>query len=259
MGLKSISLLYNVPMLDEEEAVVITVEEEDWQTRYFKEKGKPTQERTVIIQGHVINIVNYDHEFVFTGTHLKELQEFVTRAKELNPNLLRNFKKIVFGDTQPPSRYNDEEKHPFNGTTLISEDGVWFHKRGQRTDIRHRTGDTSNFQGTLAHEVIHLSENQVEHRWRKDFEWHYCSEFQNEWEQTENKGIWRNKTNGRKALEGQFTKHPERCVTDYGRMTWDDDYADSGVVAVFNPQRLQTICPQKLEVIRQVGKEPEVA
>lgn len=225
----------------------------NWLESSLESKGKPLWEGTITINGHEIRLVNYDEKFEFTPTHEAELTDFITRADTLNPQLMGRFKRLIFYDEQPPSRYKDETKFPSNGTNM--EDGsIVLFKRGHQTDIRHRTGKISNFQGTIAHECFHFLNNDYKDMWKEAFGWHSFREFPDDWEFEEGffKNTHRNKKTGWIAYEGQFTLHPEQCVTDYSKITWDDDFADSGVVALFEPEKLNEICPQKLTFIKGI-------
>lgn len=218
----------------------------DWATTHLESKGKPVWTRTVDIDGHLIELTNYNADFEFTETHDQELRDFVRQARQFNPELIANFKRLIFDDFQPPSRYVDEEKFPGSGTIL--GDGVLLYKRGVRTDIRHRTGKVSNFQGTIAHECFHHIQGNYLDSWKEDFDWHYVGENMEDWEPLPGyrAKTFRNKKNGRIAYGERYTNRPELCVTDYASRAWDDDLADSGVVALFEPTRLELICPQKL-------------
>lgn len=251
-------------MTDEgKEGVVITkdqipLEPKSWAERHLEAKGDPVWQRKIEIDGHELFLVSYDDDFDFTDIHEKELREFFKKAIEFNPRLLANFRRLVFDDYRPASRYKDEEKYPFNGTVL--KDGVLIYKRGQRTDIQHRTKATSNFIGTVAHELHHHIHPEYGEEWRNQFGWHYCSEFPEEWEPTEDAGwgkAWyKNKRTGETVGEGEFTTHPEWCVTEYSKRSWDDDFADSGVVALFQSEKLEAVCPQKLSFLKDIKSQP---
>jgi len=226
----------------------------DWVTTHLESKGKPVWTRTIDIDGHVITLTNYDAEFDFTERHQQELIDFVRKAREFNPELIANFKRLIFDDYQPASRYADEEKFPSNGMRL--NDGVLLFKRGQRSDIKHRTDIVSNFQGTIAHECFHFIGGEYGDAWKQAFDWHYVGENLDDWELIPvpdgSDKAYKNIKTGKLAYQGQYTNHPEWCVTDYARMAWDDDFADSGVIALFEPSNLEAICTQKLAVLRNI-------
>lgn len=223
----------------------------DWMTRYLESKRKPIWQRTISIDGHEVVLTNYNQEFTFTEIHEQELTDFVHRAREIRPELIEQLHELIFDDSQQPSRYNDEEKYPFNGYSFSNR--IILYKRGQRTDIAHRTGVASNFIGTVAHDSFHALNREYEAAWKKAFGWYQCSEYPEDWEKVDGYAntTFRNRHTGWLAFEGQFTEHPELCVTDYARLAWDDDFADSGVVTLFNPAQLASICGPKVEMIEK--------
>jgi hypothetical protein len=204
--------------------------------------------RTIEAESQSVEILCHNPNFEWTPVHETELIDFITKAKGTNPSLLTKLGKIVLDGVDEPSRYNDEENYPFNGTLV--RDAIILSPRGQRTDIKHRTNVTSNFQGTIAHEAHHPFNNLYREGWKSSFGWHSCNDSE-DWEKTEHTPqSYRNKKTSAVALAGQYTDHPEWCVTDYARMAWDDDYADSGVVSLFQPSVLEALCPQKVAAIR---------
>lgn len=236
-----------------EDIITITVDTreayQDPLTKHLKELGTSLWQRKVEIGGHELSLDNYNPDFEFTNGHEQDLLEYITRIREVSPLILEKFKRIVFDNYQPNSRY-DSDEHPFNGTLL--PDGVLLYKNGQRRDLLHRTGSVTNFQGTVAHEGFHFRNEEYKNYWRAAFGWHQCYEYPEQWEMIENRRF-KNRKTGDIAENGQFTKHPELCVTAYARQAWDDDYADSGVVALFEPEKLEDLCSSKLAAIRDIS------
>jgi len=181
--------------------------------------------------------------------HADDLLEYISRVREISPQILERFRRIVFDNNQPASRYESDE-HPFNGTLL--PDGVLLYKNGQRRDVIHRTGKATNFQGTVAHEGFHMRNEEYKNAWREAFGWHQCYEHPGLWEMIEERKF-KNRETGEIVHNGQFTDYPELCVTDYARQAWDDDYADSGVVALFEPERLEGLSSKKLSAIQDIS------
>jgi hypothetical protein len=238
---------------DGKQPIEITKDElgqaKDWLTTHLEAKGKPVWEREINIDGRIIKLINYNPEFEFTEVHEQELVTFVRTANNQCPKILETFRRLIFDDYQPSSRYGDEANYPFNGTRL--DDGVLLYPNGQRTDLRHRTNVASNYQATIAHERLHTIGAEHERLWKESFGWHYCSEFPDNWEQVKEQPRRYRRKDGRFiALEGQFTEHPENCVSDYAKMAWDDDFADAGIVALINPEKLTSIAPQKLDYFK---------
>jgi hypothetical protein len=222
---------------------------EDPLTLHFKEIGAPFWQKLVNIGGHELSLVNYNPDFEFTDGHEQDLLEYISRVREISPQILERFRRIVFDKSQPGSRYSSDE-HPFNGTLL--PDGVLLYKNGQRRDVIHRTGKATNFQGTVAHEGFHMRNEEYKNAWREAFGWHQCYEYPGLWEMIEERKF-KNRETGEIVHNGQFTDYPELCVTDYARQAWDDDYADSGVVALFEPERLEGLSSKKLSAIQDIS------
>ncbi len=216
--------------------------------KYLKELGIPVWQRIVEIGGHELSLVNYNPDFEFTDGHEQDLLGYITRVREVSPQILERLKRIVFDNHQPASRYESDE-HPSNGALL--PDGVLLYKNGQRRDLLHRTRSSTNFQGTVAHEGFHVRNEEYKDLWRAAFGWHQCYEYPEQWEMIEGRR-YKNRETGEIAWNGQFTDHPDRCVTTYARQAWDDDYADSGVVALFEPEKLEELYPEKLAAIKDV-------
>lgn len=249
--------MYNIFM--SEEMITLTSDDvekykpsPDWQTQYLEQKQKPVWEEVLTADGQEIKLTNYDSEFSLTEGHKTDIDELVAKARALNPQIPSKLKRIVFADVQPESRYSDEEKFPFNGTVLNTRDGILLYKRAQRRDLEHRTGVVNNFVGTSAHEMMHLRDDEFSEAWREKFGWFWCSDYPADWSVDPAVQRFRNKTTGDVSPNSQFTTHPETCVSDYARLAWDDDYADSGVVAIYQPDKLQAISSDKLNLLKTI-------
>lgn len=73
----------------------------DWQETYMEER-KPVWEQTLEIDGHQLVIINYDTNFTFSEKHHQELKKIIIAFRQLNPNLITKFKKIVISDLSLP-------------------------------------------------------------------------------------------------------------------------------------------------------------
>jgi hypothetical protein len=218
--------------------------------QYVENLGEPLWHTSFDLAGHDIVLINYNPDFELTEGHATDILDLGKRIEAINPDILKHLKRIIFDPTQPTSRYNDEKNHPPNGT--ITSDGIILFKNGQRRDITHRTGVTNNFQGTLSHEAFHFENKEVDSLWKKEFGWDYCSQHPELWEKVDTgRTTFKNRQTGAISLNGTFTSRPEECVTDYARQAWDDDYADSGVVALFDKPKLEALNPRKVEIIER--------
>ena len=100
--------------------------------------------------------------------------------------------------------------------------------------------------------MFHFRNVDYRERWKAAFGWHQCYEFPDQWDKLEG-NICKNKKTGEISENGQFTDHPELCVTNYACKAWDDDYADCGVVALFEPEKLAALSPGKLAAIKDIS------
>jgi len=99
----------------------------------------------------------------------------------------------------------------------------------------HRIPNTSGLKGTLLHEYGHvLQQGEFWNEWRKAFGWVSKPEEEIDWKVA--------------TPRMHDTNQPERCVSDYARISPDEDICESFAAAVNNPAVLD---PERLEFIRE--------
>lgn len=89
------------------------------------------------------------------------------------PKAVENIKWILIDDYQGPSGLGDDELYPTNGSGMSKWRAFLFRPRGMEL-IPHRVAATTNFEGTLVHELTHLFEDDFRKEWQEHFCWALC-------------------------------------------------------------------------------------
>lgn len=123
----------------------------------------------------------------------------------------------------------------------------------------HRIEATTNFGGTIAHELTHLIQAEFEEEWGEDFQWRYCwqDEYKDEWEVREppvktplGEKKWFHKESGWMSPQGQFPLQPDKCVTNYARQNIGEDICESMVAYLHDPGKLRAIAQKKHQILQ---------
>lgn len=245
---------YIIEAKDDEEALKKAKERKEklkWNTsEYWREKGIPQEQWTIQINGKEITIYNFKKEKTLSQNHIGIIQKSIKEMVQRFPQVLDHLNFILFDDRQRPSLYDDEEKFPLNG---LREDQNTFSisPRGMRLDIPHRISSVSNFQGTLIHELAHFVECQFLDKWVEKFQWRYYKD-NPDWEEKEIKGKkkWVNKKTGEVAISIVYPLEPEKCVSEYAKISMQEDICESVVAYIFDPEKLRKIAPEKYEILK---------
>jgi len=257
----------NEPRSDEEivQSVQKQHEEKQWYTfEYWRKKGLPAEQLKFTIDGRQITLYNFNSEKPFTDEHLKRIKRVFEEIASRFPKILDEVRWILIDDVQPPSLLGDEELYPTNGTAMREHRAFRLMPRGMLL-TPHRIKATSDFEGTLVHELGHLIQKDFEEEWRRQFGWAYCFDHEDEWEVRQTPSgehKWFNKKTGEMAPQGQFPLQPDQCVTYYARQNLGEDICESLVAYIYDPDLLKRVSPAKFSILARhdaKGEEPTIS
>lgn len=199
-----------------------------WLQDYWREKGVPKEQFTITTEVGDIQIYNFSE--VLTERHLQELEgliSFFTQASDQSP--LKEIRYILLDNNQPPNPNTGEE---MNGYGAIKESAVKLYPRGQKF-MPHRISRASNFEGTVIHELSHKFSIPLRNDWSRTFGWKMLE--------------------SPVQLPGGAHQHykcesPERCVSEYAKISPDEDLCESMVAAIKAPD---TLDPERLAFIKE--------
>ena len=156
-------------------------EGEDWFTKEaWRKKGLPKEQIELIVGDKPITIYNYN-EKPLTDEHLDRTRRVFEELGSRFPQILQRVRWILINDVQDPSGFGDEDLFPLNGEPNQEERQCLLQPRGLNL-TPHRIAATSNYEGTLAHELTHLIQGDFIDEWKEKFKWVKCEEYPDEWE-----------------------------------------------------------------------------
>jgi len=222
--------------------------EVSWQdSPYWSDKGNPKEQFDVAFEGRRLEVANFS-DVSLTKDQLEELQRIIAEFSQIKDGeVFDKVKSICVDNLQP---IDPETKEGVNGMGAEKDDGIVKLYPRALKPISHRVEGVSNFAGTVIHELAHAvetSETQVE--WRERFEWLLNSDKigelrklglmeklkstpQKDWVNL-HPDIWN-------LVRFWTIMQPERCVTDYAKLSPEDDFAESMVAALRNPDLLDS-------------------
>lgn len=247
----------NNPRSEEEIVNLVKRQKEDEQwyySEYWRKKGLPSEQIDFQIGDSSVTVYNYNKDEPFTDEHIKKAQRVLELLSSHFPQVLQKCRWILIDEEQTKSIFGDSIKYPLNGQGLKSWSGVRLYTRGTEF-MPHRIAATSNFEGTLTHELGHLINEQFAEEWEDKFKWLYCYEFPDQWElrpvpEGEGKRFF-NKQTDEMAPQGRFAVQPEQCVNYYAKQTPEEDIAESIVAYIYDPDLLRKVSPDKFNILKK--------
>ena len=224
------------------------IRENWWFQPEWREKNIPKEQVEITIGDKKLNIYNFAEPL--TIEHLEKLERVIKESSQIkNGELLDRVKYILINDARKKSPYVENEEQ--NGFTYPNAQTIELNPPAIEF-TPHRIKKVSNFEGTLIHEFSHnIVDTDVElfNKWNEKFGWEIIEQ-----------PIEKFPGGDPICYENE---HPERCVSQYARLSPDEDIAESIVAAlrdpkVLDPERLQflkeTLRLDKIDVV----KAPEI-
>lgn len=247
----------NEPFTDNQivEIVQRQKENENWHTvEYWRDKGLPEEQVNFTVNGREIRLYNFDSDNLLSDEQVETIESLIQRMSSRFPQAIDNLNYILIDDVQMPSAFGDPDKLPANGEAKSEWKSFRFFPRGLSLQP-HRIPEVSNLEGTFVHELSHLIDEEVLGEWNEHFSWGYCSDYPDEWEvrktPDDSSQRWFNKTTGEMSLWGRFPLQEGTHVSEYARANDREDFAESMVAYMLNPDYLKEISPTKFELISQ--------
>ena len=187
-----------------------------WLQQYWCGKESPS-EQYVLETDRDIRLGVYNYGDSLEQRHLDELAGVVKLYAPIRGGaVLRAINYIVIDNLDYP---NPQTGEPTNGQFRQMERSIVMFPSGL-TFEPHRVAKTSNFTGTLIHELSHGIGVDFLRKWIEKFKWHLRTQA--------------GRLPGGMADEN-YCEEPERCVTDYARFNPGDDICESVVAALTDP------------------------
>jgi len=204
---------------------------------YWKNKDEPKEKRAINVDGEEIGIVNFNDQIrceEFEERMRSILEDFVKRFPEAKGKL----KWILIRDFQTKPLHDD---FPSNGLTLKSSpEGTMVLEPRVFEDISHRIEGVPNLDGTLIHEMGHQVEEVFCPDWVKF--WPMAVDHPENWifDKT-GKTFPTHRVTGQKATtpEGRFLANQQAVVTEYAKISMNEDICESLVAYVYKPELLK--------------------
>lgn len=244
-----------MPSTDEDiEALVRKDKEgERWYTHPdWREKGTPAEQIEITIGSETVTVYNFNHEVPFTDEHVRALSTLLQRYASYAPQILEKLKWVLIDDVQGESAWGNDQVYPLNGNPHSKWGAISISPRGMDIKTPHRIAAANNFEGTVAHELTHLIDEDFKAEWEQNHTWEWCSDNPEEWELRDFGGVqrWVNRETGVVSYTGQYPVKPKECVTDYARFNWREDVCDSLVAYMYDEELLRTTSEQKHAILQ---------
>ncbi|MBI2596490.1 hypothetical protein HYW46_07220 [Candidatus Daviesbacteria bacterium] len=226
-------------------------------SKEWREKGTPFEQIEFQVGDKEITVYNYN-EKKFTDEHIKKFQQVLIKLAEHFPKILERLRWVLINDKQGRSVYGDEKEYPLNGSAWVPWKVFKLQPRGMEM-FPHRIIKTTNFEGTLIHELSHLIADDFYQEWTDVVRWQHITDLEKkdreDWEsrKTPDSGLkaFYNKKTGEMAPNGKIPLQPEQCVTKYARIKEDEDFCESMVAYFYDPELLKRVSPEKFEIIKK--------
>ncbi|MDP3724756.1 MAG: hypothetical protein Q8R11_03965 [bacterium] len=243
------------PKTDEEIVAVVKQQKvgEQWYTQdYWREKGQPSEQIEIRLDGHAITLYNFRPEIQLTDIHVEQLKESLGTFTARFPNAMEKLRWILIADMPNSNPWGDVDTFPLSGTRSKSLKTLRLYPHAFASES-HRIQTVSNLEGTIAHEIAHFIHEDFREEWSESFQWGSVSNCPNIWEPVPRpdgkKYYYRNKDTGEITYSGQFPLQPDACITEYGKRTWYEDIVESMVAYLYDPDRLRRVSPKKFEIL----------
>lgn len=231
-------------------------EDEEW-----KQKG-PGKRHEMNVGGSDVTVVNFNDHIDFQN-YLDRTQTTLEDFQKRFPQAKGKLRWILIRDTQPPPLHDE---FPANGKTVAdAREGTMILEPRAFEDVPHRVSKAANLEGTLVHEMGHQIQKEFDVEWREHFPWLYAVDDPDNWifDKSGEKDISKlkfpiNKNSGRVAYRGLYPRFPEQCVTDYARLSSNEDVCESIVSYMFDPEYLKSVSPQKYDMVGRHTTDLEV-
>lgn len=199
-----------------------------WLQDYWRKKGLPKEQFTISTENGDIQIYNFSE--ALTERHIQELQNLMQvfiQARDKSP--LQEIKYILLDDLQHPNPNTGED---MNGYGPVKEKAIKLYPRGQQF-IPHRVPEASNFEGTTIHELSHGFSVSLINEWANAFGWKMLDT------PIQLPGG---------AYQYYGCTNPEKCISDYAKISPSEDICESMVAAIKVPEKLD---PDRLAFIQK--------
>lgn len=117
-------------------------------------------------------------------------------------------------------------------------------------DIIHRVGNVANLEGTIAHELGHQVEESIVGDWLKF--WPQTFDDPGNWIKVEGYTFPVHKDTGQRSVppEGRFMADLGQAVTDYAKISTNEDICESIVAYMYNPDILRAVSRDKFNILQ---------
>ncbi|MEI6266648.1 MAG: hypothetical protein WCP14_02050 [bacterium] len=199
-----------------------------WLQDKWREKGIPEQQVSIKVGEYSLELYSFSQKI--EDKRIFQLKSILEKFSNiLGGEALNTVKYILIDDKNEINKYTNE---PLNGYAETGEGAIKLYPPALE-DKQHRISATSNFEGTLIHELSHSLASKQLDKWQKDFGWEHVPE-----------GIT---TPGGLTLYFK-PKDPSRCISEYAIHSAAEDFCDSMVAAIVDPDSLD---PERLAFIRE--------
>lgn len=220
-------------------------EQQEWFTSsYWRKKGRPLEQFTTTIGDQSISTYNFDQTHPLFDEHITDINQVLSRAFSLFPQLQQYLSWILIDNNQHYNRTGE----PALGKTYKKNKMFCYYPAGMDLQTYRIPGMTT-FAGVPAHELGHLIQESFLNEWRKEFPWHDCEDNE-DWIYDEEIDHYRNKVTGKSVFKSWYPIKANECVSDYAAaIEEDEDFAESFAAYINNPQYLQNVSPKKFAIL----------
>lgn len=192
-----------------------------WLMEEWALKGLPKEQISIKIDDLSIELYNYGKEL--TPSQIDEAKMILSKFAQVSiPDQKSKVKYIAISDKDELNENNDEDKRGF---AFRDSKMIALYPRAMSPEP-HRIPNTSSFAGTLAHEFGHIyaeSNDEFTNAWMKKFGWKVLP------------GTEEAVSVSKQIKEMFKTEEPERCITDYAKLSPNEDICESLSAIINNP------------------------
>lgn len=222
-----------------------------WKQDYWKEQGQPVEQVDIKLDEKKVTIYNFSKEKSLTDQHLNQVRSTLIALAQHFPISLDQLSYILIRSGVQNSAWGDNVRFPNNGSAFDLEKMLSLSEMALEL-FPHRIQAASNWEGTVAHETGHL----IEKFFRKNGEGFTWPTWDINCESEPKRYIKRRSPDGTKdqyfdlvnslyVPTGRLPSGPDQFVTDYARLNASEDFCDSLVAYLFDPELLKKISKGK--------------
>lgn len=197
-----------------------------WLQEYWR--NKEIQEQIAIKLGDTeVSIYNFGAILDAEQVHSIE-KALLSFANLSQGEVFKKIHSILIDDIQKTNPRTGQDMNGYAGR----DKGIKLYPKVLEP-AEHRVSGVSNLEGTVIHELSHNIDIDIINKWRKEMGW-------------KDREVPEELPGG--AYSYEYTEEPEKCVTEYARVSAEEDFCDSMVAALRSPEMLD---PVRLAFIRK--------